>query len=152
MPTERTSRRRRSKNVERLFFGEDFARAPREKVGGISFPERTTEAYKEKFLSSLNIEAISGRKFKIVIDYPNGIASTIFPIILGSFDCQVVALNAHLDPRKLTRDRYEFDYSLKQLSHIVTSLKYDLGCLIDVGGEKVSFVNEKGALCRTTDC
>jgi mannose-1-phosphate guanylyltransferase/phosphomannomutase len=134
----------KTKSVERLFFGEDFARAPREKVGAIAFPERTTEAYKEKFLSSLDVEAISKKKFKLVIDYSNGVASTIFPIILGSFDCQVVALNAHLDPRKLTRDKYEFDYSMKQLSHIVTSLKYDLGCLIDGGGERIFLVNERG--------
>ena len=134
----------KTKAVERLFFGEDFARAPREKVGGIFFPERTTEAYKENFLSSLDVEAISRRKFKIVIDYSNGIASTIFPIILGSFDCQVVALNAHLDPKKLTRDKEEFDYSVQQLAHIVTSLKYDLGCLIDAGGEKLIIVNERG--------
>ncbi|HUI10270.1 MAG TPA: sugar phosphate nucleotidyltransferase [Bacteroidota bacterium] len=134
----------KTKAVERLFFGEDFARAPREKVGGIFFPERTTEAYKENFLSSLDVEAISKRKFKVVIDYSNGIASTIFPIILGSFDCQVVALNAHLDPKKLTRDKEEFDYSVQQLAHIVTSLKYDLGCLIDAGGEKLIIVNERG--------
>ncbi len=50
---------KKTKNVERLFFGEDFARAPREKVGSIFFPERTTEAYKETFLSSLNVDAIS---------------------------------------------------------------------------------------------
>jgi mannose-1-phosphate guanylyltransferase / phosphomannomutase len=136
----------KTKNVERLFFGEDFARAPREKVGSISFPERTTEAYKEKFLSSLDIEAINRKKFKLVIDYSNGVASTIFPIILGSFDCQVVALNAHLDPKKLTRDKYEFEYSMKQLSHIVTSLKYDIGCLIDGGGERLFIVNENGSM------
>ncbi len=134
----------KTKSVERLFFGEDFARAPREKVGSIYFPERSTEAYKEKFLSSLDVEAISKRKFKIAIDYSNGIALTIFPIILGSFDCQVVALNAHLDPKKLTRDKDEYDYSIGQLSHIVTSLKYDIGCLIDAGGEKMVVVSEHG--------
>jgi mannose-1-phosphate guanylyltransferase / phosphomannomutase len=139
LPTNKT------KNVERLFFGEDFARAPREKVGSISFPERTTEAYKEKFLSSLDVEAINKKKFKLVIDYSNGVASTIFPVILGSFDCQVVALNAHLDPKKLTRDKYEFEYSMKQLAHIVTSLKYDIGCLIDGGGERLFLVNENGS-------
>ena len=134
----------KTKSVERLFFGEDFSRAPRENVGDISFPERTTEAYKEKFLSSLDIDAINKRKFRIVIDYSNGVASTIFPILLGSFDCQVVALNAHLDPRKLTRDKEEFDQSLRQLAHIVTSLEYDIGCLIDAGGEKLIVVNEHG--------
>jgi mannose-1-phosphate guanylyltransferase/phosphomannomutase len=138
LPTNRT------KSVERLFFGEDFPRAAREKVGTISFPERTTEVYREKFLSSLDIDAVNRKSFKLVIDYSNGVASTIFPIILGSFNCQVVAVNAHLDPRRLTRDRYEFDYSLKQLSHIVTSLKYDIGCLIDAGGEKLFLVNERG--------
>lgn len=135
---------KKTKSVERLFFGEDFARAAREKVGAISFPERTTEVYREKFLSSLDIEAINRQKFRVVIDYSNGVAATIFPIILGSFDCQVVALNAHLDPKRLTRDKYEFDYSLKQLSHIVTSLKYDIGCLIDAGGEKLFLVDERG--------
>jgi mannose-1-phosphate guanylyltransferase/phosphomannomutase len=137
---------KKTKAVERLFFGEDFARAPQDKVGSIFFPERTTEAYKESFLSSLKIAAINKRGFKLAVDYSNGVASTIFPIILGSFDCQVVALNAHLDPRKLTRDKYEFDNSVKQLSHIVTSLKYDLGCLIDAGGEKLHVVNENGEI------
>ena len=140
----------KTKSVERLFFGEDFARAPQEKVGSISFPERTTEVYREKFISSLDVEEISKKKFKMVIDYSNGIATTIFPIILGSFDCQVVALNAHVDPKKLTRDKYEFEYSLKQLSHIVTSLKYDIGCLIDAGGERVFLVNELGETLEST--
>jgi mannose-1-phosphate guanylyltransferase/phosphomannomutase len=134
----------RTKNIERLFFGEDFPRAPRDKVGTISFPERTTESYREKFLSSINVEAISNRKFNMVIDYSNGIASTIFPLILGAFNCQVIATNAHIDPKRLTRDQYEFENSLKQLAHVVTSLKYDIGCMIDAGGEKLFVVNENG--------
>ncbi|HCV41914.1 MAG TPA: nucleotidyltransferase [Bacteroidetes bacterium] len=135
---------KKTKSIERLFFGEDFARSAPENVGNISFPERTTESYKEKFLSTLDVDAISTKKFKLVIDYSNGVASTIFPVILGSFDCQVVALNAHLDPRKLTRDKNEFDYSVSQMSHIVTSLKYDIGALIDAGGEKLFMVDENG--------
>ncbi len=139
----------KTKNIERLFFGEDFPRASREKVGNILFPERTTESYREKFLSSINIDAINKRKFNVVLDYSNGVASTIFPLILGSFDCQVIATNAHLDPKRLTRDQYEFDNSIKQLSHIVTSLKYDIGCLIDAGGEKIFVVNENGEVIHS---
>ncbi len=139
----------KTKNIERMFFGEDFPRAARDKVGDIFFPERTTESYREKFLSSINIEAINKRKFNLVIDYSNGVASTIFPVILGSFDCQIIATNAHLDPKRLTRDQYEFDNSIKQLSHIVTSLKYDMGCLIDAGGEKIFVVNERGEVIHS---
>ncbi|MDH4070527.1 MAG: sugar phosphate nucleotidyltransferase [Ignavibacteria bacterium] len=134
----------RTKGIERLFFGEDYSRSVPDRVGGITFPERATADYRQKFLSSINVDAIGKKQFKIVIDYSNGVASTIFPMILGSFDCQVVAVNAHLDPKKLTRDPYEFEYSMKQLSHIVTSLKYDLGALIDAGGEKLFMVNEQG--------
>jgi mannose-1-phosphate guanylyltransferase/phosphomannomutase len=136
----------KTKSIERLFFGEDFARSSPEKVGSIAFPERATEDYRQKFISSIDIAAIGKKKFNIVIDYSNGVASTIFPTILGSIDCQVIAVNAHLDPKKLTRDAYEFDYSMKQLSHIVTSLKYDVGALIDAGGEKLFMVNEYGEI------
>ncbi len=134
----------KTKSVERLFFGEDFPRASRDAVGSIAFPERTTEAYKQNFISSIDTEAISRKQFKIVVDYSNGIASTIFPIILGSFDCQVVALNAHLDPKKLTREKSEVEAEIEHLAHIVTSLKYDIGCRIDAGGERISVIDERG--------
>lgn len=134
----------KTKAVERLFFGEDFPRASYKNVGGITFPERAQESYIEKFLSTVDTSAISQAKFKLVIDYSNGIASTIFPNILGSLQCQVLALNAHLDPKKLTRDNSEFESAASQLAHIVTSLGYDIGFLIDAGAEKIFVVDEKG--------
>jgi mannose-1-phosphate guanylyltransferase/phosphomannomutase len=79
-----------------------------------------------------------------VIDYSNGVASTIFPNILGSLQCQALALNAYLDPKKLTRDKVEFDAAVTQLSQIVTSLGYDIGFLIDAGAEKIFVVDENG--------
>lgn len=134
----------KTKAIERLFFGEDFLRSPADKVGTIKFPERTTEIYRDQFLAALDLEAIRRVKFKIVIDYSSGVASTIFPTILGAFDCQVIALNAHLDQNKLTRDKADIEVSLQHLSHIVTSLKYDLGCMIDPVGERITIVDEKG--------
>ncbi len=134
----------KTKAVERLFFGEDFPRASYKSVGGISFPERAQESYIEKFLSTINTAAISQARFKLVIDYSNGVASTIFPNILGSLQCQALALNAYLDPKKLTRDKVEFDAAVAQLSHIVTSLGYDIGFLIDAGAEKIFVVDENG--------
>ncbi|HTY10142.1 MAG TPA: sugar phosphate nucleotidyltransferase [Bacteroidota bacterium] len=134
----------KTKAVERLFFGEDFPRANFTSVGGISFPERAQESYIEKFLSTVNTAAISQAKFRLVIDYSNGVASTIFPNILGSLQCQTLALNAYLDPKKLTREKAEFDGAVAQLSHIVTSLGYDVGFLIDAGAEKIFVVDENG--------
>ncbi|HVN49159.1 MAG TPA: sugar phosphate nucleotidyltransferase [Bacteroidota bacterium] len=136
----------KSKSIERLFFGEDYARAHFDKVGTLSFPERTTERYTAHFLKTLDTQAIRAAGLKLVIDYSNGVASSIFPNILGDINVQVVALNAYLDNRKLTRTKQEFDDSLRQLSYVVTSLKYDLGIMLDVGAEKIYTVDEHGCI------
>jgi mannose-1-phosphate guanylyltransferase/phosphomannomutase len=138
LPTSKT------KTIERLFFGEDVPRVPPENVGTINFPERTTESYRRKFHSALNLDVISKAKFKIVVDFSHGMSAAIFPTLIGSLGCEVIALNAYLDPQKLTRERAIVESAVRQLSHIVTSLGYDLGCMIDAGGEKLVVVDEGG--------
>jgi mannose-1-phosphate guanylyltransferase/phosphomannomutase len=138
LPTSKT------KAVERLFFGEDFIRADHDKVGSISFPERTTASYIERFLASIDVKAIRSASLRVVIDYSNGIASTIFPHILGKLNVQVVALHAYLDSSKITRTTEEINQSLNELAYVVTSLKYDLGCMLDPGAERLYAVDEHG--------
>jgi len=139
----------KTKSMERLFFGEDFPRAKQENVGGVTFPERAQENYIEKFLSTLDVDAISQSKFKLVVDYSSGIASSIFPNILGSFHSQVLSQNAYLDAKKITRTQEEFDQSVSQLSHIVTSLGYDVGFILDAGAERCLIVDENGKFIET---
>lgn len=134
----------KTKSLERLFFGEDFPRVKQDEVGGVAFPERAQESYIAKFLSTINSDAITAAKFKVVMDYSSGIASSIFPNILGSFHLQVLSQNAYLDPRKLTRNRDEFAAAVEQLRHIVTSLGYDVGFMLDAGAEKCFVVDENG--------
>ena len=134
----------KAKSVERLFFGEDFIRADHDKVGSISFPERTTESYIERFLATINVQAIRSANLRLVVDYSNGIASTIFPYILGKLNVQVVALHAYLDNTRLTRTQEEIEQSIKELAYVVTSLKYDIGCMLDPGAEKLYTVDEHG--------
>jgi mannose-1-phosphate guanylyltransferase/phosphomannomutase len=143
LPTSKT------KSLERLFFGEDFPRAKQDDVGGVTFPERAQESYIQKFLSTVNVDAITQSKFKLVIDYSSGIASSIFPNILGSFNAQVLSQNAYLDAKKITRTKEEFDSNVSQLSHIVTSLGYDVGFILDAGAERCLIVDENGKFVET---
>lgn len=136
----------KAKAIERLFFGEDFPRVPYDKVGTINFPVRVSEGYIEKFLSCINVDLIRKQSFKIVIDYSNGVAVMIFPNILGQLGCQVVSLNAYLDPSKLTRDEIEFKKAINELSRIVTSIHYDVGFMLNPGAERIWVVDEKGRL------
>ena len=134
----------KTKKIDRLFFGEDVHRPSHNLVGDINFPERVTESYQQRFQEHIDYDLINQAKFKIVVDYSNGSSATIFPNILGRMKMQVVSLNAYLDPNRLTRDKSEFDYALTQISHIVTSLQYDAGFMIDAGGEKIFVVDDQG--------
>jgi mannose-1-phosphate guanylyltransferase/phosphomannomutase len=134
----------KGKAIERYFFGEDFPRAPFDKVGTIEFPAHTGEIYTRRFKSALDMDLIARTHFKLAIDYANGIASTIFPNILGALGSEVVSINAYLEPSRLTRGREEFDRSTRHLANVVKSLSYQIGFILDAGGERVGVVDEKG--------
>jgi mannose-1-phosphate guanylyltransferase/phosphomannomutase len=136
--------KKRTKSIERFFFGEDYLRASASNVGTINFPQRTAESYRVKFFEHIDEEYIKKKKLKIVVDYANGVASTIFPNILGYLECEVVALNAYLDPNRLAKTPDEVQESIATVGRIVTSLKYDIGCIIDAGGEKITIIDEHG--------
>lgn len=137
----------KEKTIERLFFGEDFQRARMDDTGSLSFPfYRIAEQYKEGFLHFMDPKALAGKRPKFVIDYAYGSASQIFPSILGELDCDVVAINAHVDETKITKTREEFEKSLHQLSQIVVTLGCDFGIMFDAGAEKVFLVDDKGQI------
>ncbi|MDH7516457.1 MAG: sugar phosphate nucleotidyltransferase [Bacteroidota bacterium] len=134
----------KTKAIERQFFSEDFPRARYDELGTLTFPERSTEMYRARFMETIDREAIRRRSFNIVIDYSYGIASTIFPNILGDLGAQVVTINAYLDPRKLTRTAEEFQAACEHIAGIVRSLSSDIGFLIDAGAEKIFVSDENG--------
>lgn len=130
----------KTKSIERLFFSEEYKRADFDKVGSFRYLERANEKYTKHFLGCLDLHAIRKKRFKIVIDYSYGIASTIFPSILGEFNMDIVSLSAHLDKEKITRTEEEFHRSQKHFYEVVKSLQYDMGFMIDAGGEKIWLV------------
>lgn len=134
----------KTKSVERLFFREDFRRACPEETGQLDFPQRVIESYRQDFLKAISAEKIKEAKFKVVIDYSNGGACEIFPSIIGSLGCEVISLNAYLEPKKLSRTDEELSQSIGRLSSIVKSVDADAGFLFDPGAEKLCVVDEEG--------
>jgi mannose-1-phosphate guanylyltransferase/phosphomannomutase len=134
----------REKSVERLFFREDFQRAPVQEIGTLSFPHQGTDRYRDGLLRFADRGAIRAGRFRMVLDYAFGSASAIFPSVLGELGVDVISLNAYLDETRIAKSAEEFRRSLEQLSNIVRTLGADLGVLLDTGGEKVFLVDEKG--------
>ena len=134
----------KTKSIDRLFFSEEYQRAKFYDVGMLKYSERTNDKYKEHFLSCLDLDVIKKKKFKVVIDYSYGITSTIFPNILGDFKCEIVSLSAHLDKEKITRDASEFKKAYDNFSYVVKSLSFDIGFMLDAGGEKIWVATNEG--------
>ncbi|MCP4626034.1 MAG: nucleotidyltransferase, partial [bacterium] len=134
------------KKVERLFFGEDFRRANLDETGHLEMPQGILENYRSDFMSAANIDLIRNAGFKVVIDYSNGGACQVFPTIFTQLGIDVVALNAHLDPRKFSRHPDETKVSFNRLSAIVKSLGADIGFIINSAAEKLTVVDENGKL------
>src|SRR3989304_5457879 len=132
------------KNIENLFFREDFVRADIEETGVITFPVGGFDLYIDGFAKSIDARAIKERNYNIVLDYSYGSAAVIFPRILGQLGVETVALNAILDPARITRTQEEFDRGMWHLSAISRSLNADFGAMLDTGGEKIFLVDEKG--------
>lgn len=134
----------KEKSIEQLFFREDFRRANVEDTGELTFPGRVIEDYKEGFLNALDAKAIRQAQLRVVIDYAFGDASTLFPALLGELGCEVIALNANIDPSKITKTAEEFQHAWERLAEATVALRADIGFMLDTGAEKVFLVDERG--------
>jgi mannose-1-phosphate guanylyltransferase/phosphomannomutase len=132
-----------SKTIERFFFGEDIKRVPYNEVGSIIFPERSNETYAMRFIGALDVQNIKKHAYRVLIDYSNGLASTTFPVLLGSLGVHVVAVNSYVDTSEgFSDDRT--DTEAAETSAIIRSLGYEFGFKIDASAEKIAVVDADG--------
>ncbi|MBN2227560.1 MAG: NTP transferase domain-containing protein [candidate division Zixibacteria bacterium] len=134
------------KKVERMFFGEDFRRASLDEIGHLDLPAGVLEDYRDDFLGTIRPDIIRKAGFKVVIDYANGGASQVYPTLFSQLGINLVALNAYVDPRKLSAHPDEQAQSIVQLSSIVKSLNADIGFMLNPAAEKLTVVDENGNL------
>lgn len=134
----------KTQSIERLFTREDFPRAGPDGTGGLNFPTRVVEGYREHFLSEVGRELIAERRFALVVDFAYGTSVAVFPGLLGELSTETVSLDAYAAPGRLSRSEEEFRESLVRLGGIVRSIDADLGLWIDPGGEVIHLVDDTG--------
>jgi len=137
------------KKVERLYIGEDFARASLEQIGRLSTQQYVLEDYQREFISHIKAELIREAGIKVVIDHSNGASSQIFPSIFSELGITAVEFNASLGQRRNIPANTDLTdskvlSSVAQVSSIVKSLKADIGLIVNPAAEKLIVVDEKG--------
>lgn len=138
------------RNIERVFFREDFRRVYLDEIGLIDYGARVVESYSEAFLAALDMGAIRAANPYIVVDFANAPTAQVLSPLLGQLNCRVVALNAAVDETKMSIPPQVFQNSLQQLAKICGVLEAGLGVRLDVGGERIFVVDDRGAIVPAT--
>jgi len=132
------------KKIERHYFGEYFERAPLDRIGHLEYTRGVLHDYRNDFIADINIDFIRQAGFKVVVDHSNGSSSQIFPTLFSLLGVSATELNANLNPRKFSSTPEENAQAIVQLSTIVSSLKADIGFLLNSAAEKLTVVDEYG--------
>ncbi|HET6421239.1 MAG TPA: mannose-1-phosphate guanyltransferase [Geobacteraceae bacterium] len=132
------------KNVERIFYKENFRRAHYTEPGAISELPNVVDFYREGFLRAIDKTATKNGPFKVVIDFDNCPASQVLPVLLNEMGCEVTALNAYVEEDRGTKKVRDKAQGLQQLSKIVTALGASAGFQLDQTTEAITLVDETG--------
>ena len=138
--------KRSERKLEGLFFREDIRRVSHFEMGRISRRDGQMERYVEDLIAKLDLEAVRGAAFKVLIDYNNGAAAMVLPRVLQEMNCTVIPLNASPAEVVLEQDDPTFKEHLKEMGVIVAAVKAKLGVFIDSPGERCFIVDETGAV------
>ncbi|MCS7131288.1 MAG: phosphoglucosamine mutase, partial [Hadesarchaea archaeon] len=84
------------------------------------------------------------RRFKVVVDCANGVASLVTPILLRELRCKVVTMNSHLDGHFPGRPAEPQPWNLGDLMRTVREVGADVGIAHDGDGDRIAVVDEEG--------
>jgi mannose-1-phosphate guanylyltransferase / phosphomannomutase len=128
------------KEIEKHFTRHELRRAAFNAVGAVSYPARVRETYAQDLLSSLDVEAIRRRGYRIVVDYGYSASSFVLPLVLGPLG--VEAVSAHAFSSEATEASSTLRESVGQAKRLVTAIGAELGAVFDRAGERLFLIDE----------
>jgi mannose-1-phosphate guanylyltransferase/phosphomannomutase len=132
------------KEVEKHFTRGEFRRVAAGEVGNISYPARVRETYAAELLSTIDVDAVRDRRFRIVVDYGFSGASYVLPLVLGPLGVEVVAAHAFTGEGPDYADSAPgLAASIGQTKRLVPVVGADLGAVFDRSAERLHLVDEQ---------
>ncbi len=131
------------KEIEKHFSRLELRRVAAGDVGSITYPARVRESYTQDLLSTLDVEAIRTRGFRLVVDYGYSAASLVLPLVLGPLGVEAVAAHGFATDREEPGARLLRE-SIGQAKRLVLAVGADLGVVFDRTGERIYVVDERG--------
>lgn len=134
------------REIERVFFREDYRRAFPDEIGELRYPPRALEFYQSGVLQSLDLNAIRQAGIKSVIDCAFGPAAVVLPALLGRLGSDTLIVNGYVDEARPTITPHDRAGMLTHLTELVRTSRSQFGALIDTTGEGLTLVAEGGRI------
>ncbi len=131
------------KEIEKNFTRGELRRVGFSDIGRITYPARIRETYALDLLASLDVAAIRGHGFRLVVDYGFSAASYVLPEVLGPLGVESVSAHG------FTTDRSDSGTALLreaigQVKQLVPAVGADFGVVFDRAAERLYLVDERG--------
>ena len=136
--------KRIERKLESLYFREAIRRVSHYEMGRIIRRDGQTDRYVEEVLSKVDLEAVRGGAFKVLVDYNNGAAALALPRVLQEMNATVIPLSAAPAEIVIEQDSATFSAHLQEMGVIVSAVKARLGIFIDTPGERCFLIDETG--------
>jgi phosphomannomutase / phosphoglucomutase len=127
--------------VERIYCDRDFVKSDKY---GQTLSLESSQEYINDILGMVDIDKIRGRKFKIVMDFGNGVQSLVAPILCEKLGCKVIPINGSIDGTYPGRGSEPTPENLSQMSSIVRESSADFGVAYDGDGDRSMFCDNQG--------
>ena len=96
-------------------------------------------------LSSVDVEAVRKRHFKVVVDAVNSVGGVVIPQLLEELGCEVVKLNCE-PTGEFAHNPEPLPQNLTEISEAIVREKADLGIVVDPDVDRLAFVSEDGSM------
>ncbi|TAK69687.1 MAG: mannose-1-phosphate guanyltransferase [Actinomycetota bacterium] len=132
--------------VERLLSRQELRRPFPGEIGDITTPRRVVDDYAADVLRCVDTSGIAEAGLKVVVDVAGGTASLVLPTLLARVGVDVLTVNGRLDESAPTPTEAARAVALERLGALVASSRAHFGIRIDATGERMSVVDDQGAV------
>ncbi len=133
-----------AEKIKKIYFDKNFAFVDSVSCGKISANPHTSAVHVYKVISIVDKNAISAKRFKVVLDSVNGAGGPITKVLLNQLGCEVVAIND--EPSGLFAHTPEpLAKNLTGLCEAVKKANAQIGFAQDPDGDRLAVVDENGA-------
>jgi mannose-1-phosphate guanylyltransferase/phosphomannomutase len=134
------------RKLERVFSRQEYRRAFPGEIAELTYPPRVIESYTRELLRCVDMNGVRGAGLKVVVDCAGGTASLVLPGLLGRIGVDVLTVNNRLDEASPTQSLAQIRAGMHRLAELVSSSRAAFGVRFDPVGERISLVDDKGAM------